>query len=251
MFRFRHVILVAAGLLLSGCATILGDDNDTLISTEPAFVRCSLTDTDFDKVVNTPQVITLPKGSPSVDEVNEMVEQLFPGSADVCSELGQDFAVARRVVTEGEIRAAAEFTDMTAEENPDWQIDINDDVIGVWHADAGRGGHVTLVWGMPLVRGAIAATAELGNEVLDQTPVTDGRFTLVAVDAVSGFGEDLFLAVRLWDESLNELASESLYDDPEGDGEAESADGPADPAEPSSGKSNGSVELEAEDPKTG
>ncbi len=151
----------------------------------------------------------------------------------------------------GEIRAAAEFTDMTAEENPDWQIDINDDVIGVWHADAGRGGHVTLVWGMPLVRGAIAATAELGNEVLDQTPVTDGRFTLVAVDAVSGFGEDLFLAVRLWDKSLNELASESLYDDPEGDGEAESADGPADPAEPSSGKSNGSVELEAEDPKTG
>ena len=66
MFRFRHVILVAAGLLLSGCATILGDDNDTLISTEPAFVRCSLTGTDFDKVVNTPQVITLPKGSPSV-----------------------------------------------------------------------------------------------------------------------------------------------------------------------------------------
>ena len=44
------------------------------------------------------------KGSPSVDEVNEMVEQLFPGSANMCSELGQDFAVARRVVTEGEIR---------------------------------------------------------------------------------------------------------------------------------------------------
>lgn len=116
----------------------------------------------------------------------------------------------------GEIKAAAEFTDMTAEENPDWQIDINDDVIGVWHADAGRGGHVTLVWGMPLVRGAIAATAELGGEILDQTPVTDGRFTLVAVDAVSGFGDDLFLEVRLWDRRLNELASESLYDDPEG-----------------------------------
>jgi len=114
----------------------------------------------------------------------------------------------------GEIRGAAEFTDMTAD--PDWQIDINDDVIGVWRADAGRGGHVTLVWGRPLVRGAIAATAELGGEVLDQSPVTDGRFTLVAVDAVSGFGDDLFLEVHLWDRRLNELASESLYDDPEG-----------------------------------
>jgi len=45
-----------------------------------------------------------PKGPPSVDEVNEMVEHLFPGSANMCFELGQDFAVARRVVTDAEIR---------------------------------------------------------------------------------------------------------------------------------------------------
>ena len=124
----------------------------------------------------------------------------------------------------GEIRGSAEFTDVTAEENPDWQIDISDDVIGTWRADAGRGGHVTLVWGMPLVRGAIAATAELGDEVIDQTPVTDGRFTLIAVDAVSGFGDDLFLSVRLWDKRLGELASESLYDDPEAEDDGSSED---------------------------
>jgi hypothetical protein len=114
-----------------------------------------------------------------------------------------------------DLRAAADFTDVVAEDNPDWRIDLNDDVIGAWRADAGRGGDVTLIWGVPLVRGAIAATAELGNEVVDQAPIDDGRFTLVAVDAVKGFGDDLYLAVRLWDRELNELAAESLYDEPE------------------------------------
>ena len=70
---------------------------------------------------------------------------------------------------------------------------------------------MTLVWGLPLVRGAVAATAELDGEVLDQAAVTDGRFTLVAVDAVEGFGDDLYLTVRLWDRAVRELASESLY----------------------------------------
>ena len=58
---------------------------------------------------------------------------------------------------------------------------------------------MTLIWGLPLVRGAVAATAELDGEPLDQAPVTDGRFTLIAVDAVHGFGDDLFLEVKLWD----------------------------------------------------
>ena len=107
--------------------------------------------------------------------------------------------------------ASVDFTDVTADDNPDWKIDINEDVIGKWRADAGRGGDVTLVWGLPLVRGAIAATAELASDVVDQTPIHEGRFTLVAVDAVKGFGDDLFLEVRLWDRRLNEVASESLY----------------------------------------
>jgi hypothetical protein len=114
-----------------------------------------------------------------------------------------------------DLQARADFTDVTAEDNPVWRIDINDDVIGQWRADGKRGGDVTLVWGLPLIRGAVAATAELDGEVLDQAPVTDGRFTLVAVDAVHGFGDDLYLEIRLWDRGLREIASESLYDEAE------------------------------------
>jgi hypothetical protein len=40
---------------------------------------------------------------------------------------------------------------------------------------------------------------------------------LVAVDAVHGFGDDLFLDVKLWDRSVRELASESLYADSDSD----------------------------------
>ena len=114
-----------------------------------------------------------------------------------------------------ELRASADFTDVTADENPEWKIDLNDDVIGGWRADGGRGGDMTLIWGAPLVRGAFAATAELDDEVLDQVAIVDGRFTLVAVDAVTGFGDELYLEVRLWDRRLREVASESLYDEPE------------------------------------
>jgi len=111
------------------------------------------------------------------------------------------------------LRANADFTDVTAEDNPHWKIDISDDVIGAWRADGERGGDITLVWGLPLVRGAIAVTAELDDEVLDQAAVQDGRFTLVAVDAVRGFGDDLYLEVKLWDRTLRQIASESLYDE--------------------------------------
>jgi hypothetical protein len=112
----------------------------------------------------------------------------------------------------GELRAHADFTDVTAEDNPDWKIDLSDDVIGSWRAEGDRGGDVTLVWGLPMVRGAVAVTAELDGEVLDQAAVQDGRFTLVAVDAVSGFGEKLYVEIRLWDRTLREIASESLYE---------------------------------------
>ena len=111
----------------------------------------------------------------------------------------------------GDLAAKADFTDVTAEDNPDWKIDLSDDVVGEWHAEGERGGDITLVWGLPLVRGAIAATAELDGEVLDQAAVTDGRFTLVAIDAVRGFGDDMYLEVKLWDRLLREIASESLY----------------------------------------
>ena len=119
----------------------------------------------------------------------------------------------------GELHAEADFTDVVAEDNPDWQVDLNDAVLGPWRADGGRGGEVTLVWGRPLVRGAIAATAELEGEVVDQAAVNDGRFSLIAVDAVHGFGDELFLEVRLWDRRLNQVAAESLYEPDDGGAE--------------------------------
>lgn len=108
-------------------------------------------------------------------------------------------------------RATADFTDVLAEENPDWRIDINDDVIGRWRGENGRAGSVTLVWGRPLVRGAVAASAELEAETVDQEVVSDERFTLIALDALKGYGDDIFLEVKLWSRKAQELASESLY----------------------------------------
>ena len=110
-----------------------------------------------------------------------------------------------------DLRAQVDFTDVTADDNPDWKIDLNDDVIGQWRTDGGRGGDVTLVWGLPLVRGAVAVTAELEGETIDQAPVADGRFTVVAVDAVHGFGDDLYLEIKLWGKNVALVASESLY----------------------------------------
>ena len=108
-------------------------------------------------------------------------------------------------------RAEADFTDVLAEDNPDWKIDLNDDVIGRWRGENGRAGAVTLVWGRPLVRGAVAATAELDGETVDQEEISNGRFTLIALDALEGYGDDIFMQVKLWSRRAQELASESLY----------------------------------------
>lgn len=110
-----------------------------------------------------------------------------------------------------DFRASADFTDVLAEDNPGWQIDLNDDVIGRWRGENGREGAVTLVWGRPLVRGAVAATAELELETVDQEVVSDERFTLIALDALKGYGDDIFMQVKLWSRRAQVLATESLY----------------------------------------
>jgi hypothetical protein len=124
-----------------------------------------------------------------------------------------------------EFAASADFTDVFAEDNPGWRIDLNDDVIGRWRGEAGMAGDVTLVWGRPLVPGAIAATAQLELDTVDQEPVSNSRFTLVALDALEGYGDDIFLEVKLWNRRAQELASESLYDDAGGE-ETEVAESP-------------------------
>jgi hypothetical protein len=105
-----------------------------------------------------------------------------------------------------------DFTDVLAEANPDWRIDLNDDVIGRWRGENGRAGAVTLVWGRPLVRGAVAATAELDAETVDQEAISRDRFSLLALDALEGYGDDVYLEVKLWSRRALELASESLYE---------------------------------------
>jgi acyl-coenzyme A thioesterase PaaI-like protein len=44
---------------------------------------------------------------PTASAVNEMVEQLFPGSNNSCDEIGADFAVARREISDAELRPGA------------------------------------------------------------------------------------------------------------------------------------------------
>jgi hypothetical protein len=115
----------------------------------------------------------------------------------------------------------ADFTSETAESNPDWTIDLNDDVIGQWRGEEGKAAQMTLVWGVPLVPGSAVATAELAELVVDQCPVTNERFTLVAPDDYRGD----YLDVKLWDGRGRELASESLYvDDEEEDDDDEDQD---------------------------
>jgi hypothetical protein len=107
--------------------------------------------------------------------------------------------------------AKADFTDILADDNPDWKMDLNDDVIGRWRGENGRAGAVTLVWGRPLVQGAVAATAVLETETVDQEEISRERFTLIALDALEGYGDDVYMEVKLWSRRAVELASETLY----------------------------------------
>jgi hypothetical protein len=112
----------------------------------------------------------------------------------------------------GDFQAKADFTNVLAEDNEDWKIDLNDDVIGRWRGENGRAGAVALVWGRPILQGAVAATAELDLETVDQEAISNSRFTLIALDALEGYGDEIFMQIKLWSNRAKELASESLYD---------------------------------------
>jgi len=117
--------------------------------------------------------------------------------------------------TPSDLKAVADFTDVVVEDNPDWEIDLNEEVIGTWRGPGEKQGDVTLVWGTPMVQASAAATAELGGDVVDQAPVSDERFTLIALDAVKGFPDDMYLELALWTNKGAEIARESLYEAPE------------------------------------
>ena len=111
----------------------------------------------------------------------------------------------------------ADFTEETADRNPDWRIDLCEEVIGTWRGEGGRTADMTLVWGVPLLAAARVATAELSGLAVDQCALVEDRFTMIAPD---NYRSD-FLDVKLWDADGRELASESLYVDDDEDDEEE------------------------------
>jgi hypothetical protein len=128
-----------------------------------------------------------------------------------------------------DFEARADYTAELAENNPDWKLDLSDDVIGRWRGEEGRAADMTLVWGVPLVAGGALVTAELANLAVDQCALVQERFTLVAPD---NYRSD-YLDVKLWSSSGDLLAAESLYvEDDEGDaGDSEGSSAPASDSE--------------------
>ncbi len=108
-----------------------------------------------------------------------------------------------------DFHAVADYTDETAEANPDWTLDLSDEELGAWRGPQGRRGDVTLVWGVALVPNGAVATAELGPTTTDQCELVEGRFTLLSLDNYTGD----YVEVKLWGEGGAELAAESLYEE--------------------------------------
>ena len=118
-----------------------------------------------------------------------------------------------------EFLASVDFTEETAERNPDWRLDLCEEVIGRWRGHHGAAAAMTLIWGHPLLSGGALVTAELAGLAVDQCELVEERFTLIAPD---DYGGDL-LEVKLFDSKGRELASESLYTG-EDDDEEEAAE---------------------------
>lgn len=113
--------------------------------------------------------------------------------------------------------ATADWTEETAEANPEWKLDLSEEVVGGWRGEEGNVAAMTLVWGTPLVDRAAIATAELADLAVDQCILVENRFTLLAPDDYRGDT----LEVAVFDAAGRELARESLWDD---DGEDEDPD---------------------------
>jgi hypothetical protein len=123
------------------------------------------------------------------------------------------FGYVRYITPSGESEpsqfdATADFTDETAERNPDWRLDLCDEVIGSWRGENGKVAAFTLVWGRALVPGGVVATAELADLAVDQCVLAGDRFTLIAPDDYRGD----FLEIKLFSQRGEELATESLYE---------------------------------------
>ncbi len=118
------------------------------------------------------------------------------------------FAPATEEHEASDFAATADFATETAEQNPNWKLDVNDEVLGGWRGEEGKVAAMTLVWGRPIVAGGALVTAELADLAVDQCALLEDRFTLIAPDDYRGDT----LVVKLWDARGDRLASESLYE---------------------------------------
>lgn len=183
------------------------------------------------------EVEDLPEGTAVPEEITWFPERTWggrvwvpasaPGEA-VMEDGGEPeeiefFGYVSFIQPEGEdpedFRATADFTDVVAGENPEWQIDLGDEVIGTWHGEHGREASITLVWGRSLVRDAFAATAEIAGITVDQDVLfgpgqgaPGDRFSLIAPDALKNYGDESYLEILLWSSRGREVARESLYE---------------------------------------
>ncbi len=108
----------------------------------------------------------------------------------------------------GDLAASADFTAETAARNPDWELDLCEEVIGAWRGEGGAVAAMTLVWGVPVGGDGAIATAELSDLTVDECELVEDRFTLIAPDDYQGD----FLEIKLFDTAGGrELARESLY----------------------------------------
>jgi hypothetical protein len=107
--------------------------------------------------------------------------------------------------------ALADWTDETAEANPDWKLDLSDEELATWRGPQGRRGEITLVWGVALTANGVVATSELGPTTTDQCAIVEDRFTLISLDNYTGD----FIEIKLWGAGGGEVAAESLYEEDE------------------------------------
>ena len=90
--------------------------------------------------------------------------------------------------------ALADWTDETAEANPDWKLDLSDQELATWRGTQSRRGEITLVWGVALTANGVVATSELGPTTTDQCAIIEDRFTLVSLDNYTGD----YIEIKLW-----------------------------------------------------
>jgi len=142
-----------------------------------------------------------------------------------------------------EFQARADFTSETADSNPDWKLDLNDEVVGSWRGEQGNVADITLVWGVPMVGGGSIVTAELADLAIDQCTLVEERFTLLSADNYRGD----YLDVKLWDGSGSELASEPLWVDDDSDEDDEDESDDAAQAADGGGESDGESDADGSD----